>query len=49
MKYQGGFAAAAGEVESPYHSRYALVSFVLFGVVLAIIAFGFYLLIPWWH
>lgn len=46
---KGHIAAAAGEVESPYHSRYALVSFVLFGVVLAIIAFGFYLLIPWWH
>lgn len=46
---RGHIAAAAGEIESPYHSRYAWASYLLFAVAFGIVAFGLYLLIPWWH
>lgn len=46
---RGHIAATAGEIESPYHSRYAKLSYLLFAVAFGIVAFGLYLLIPWWH
>ena len=46
---RGHVAAAAGEIDSPYHSRYAWASYLLFALAFGIVAFGLYLLIPWWH
>lgn len=46
---RGHIAATEGHIESPYHSRYAWIAFILLGLVVAIVGYGLYLMIPWWH
>lgn len=46
---RGHIAAAEGQVDSPYHSRFSLVAYALFVVTFGVIAFGLYLMIPYFH
>lgn len=46
---RGHVAATAGHTESAYSSRYAWIAFILLGVVFAIVGYGIYLIVPWWH
>lgn len=46
---RGHIAAAEGQVDSPYHSRYAMIAYGLFVVSAGIIVLGLYLMIPYFH
>ncbi|PIF01594.1 MAG: hypothetical protein CR979_02155 [Propionibacterium sp.] len=42
-------AVESGKIESPYKAWTGWAAILLFGTAFAIVAFGLYLLIPWWH
>lgn len=42
-------ATEAGKARSAFHTLEAWLSIVLFLIVIGIVGFGFYLLVPWWH